>query len=64
MCETDIEIEKINKMSQLEMAFLWRNAPAGHHYFDKTKPYHEIFKKRFNKLGGFTVAISKQLGWE
>ncbi len=59
----DASIEKINKMSQLEMARLWRNAPIGHPYFDNTKPYCKIFKERFEKLGGMTTEISKQIGW-
>ena len=58
------EIERINQMSQRDMASLWRHAPAGHQYFDSTKPYHEIFKKRFAELGGFTPKISKSIGWE
>ncbi|MGK0272155.1 MAG: hypothetical protein ACI88H_002821 [Cocleimonas sp.] len=60
----DIEIDNINKMSQLEMARLWRNAPSGHPYFDTSKHYHQIFKKRFEQLGGFTPSISKQIGWK
>ena len=56
-----IEVAKINKMSQLEMARLWRFAPAGHPYFDGTKPYYKIFKERFEELGGFTPEISKAL---
>jgi hypothetical protein len=59
----DIEIDKINKMSQLEMARLCRNAPVGHIYFNTSKHYHEIFQKRFKELGGFTPSISKQIGW-
>jgi len=55
-------IEKINRMSQMEMASLWRHAPSGHPYFDDTKPFFEIFAKRFKKLGGFTPAISKAIG--
>lgn len=64
---TDIEIreiERINQMSQEAMASLWRFAPAGHPYFDRTKPYFEVFDKRFKALGGFTPAISKAIGWE
>ena len=59
MSVIDIEIYKINKMTQLEMATLHRYAPTGHPYFDTTKPYHDIFKQRFNELGGFTAEISK-----
>lgn len=56
------EIDKINNMSQVEMAKLWRFAPPGHPYFKKDSPYFEIFKKRFDKLGGFTSGISKAIG--
>ncbi len=55
-------IETINQMSQEEMASLWRFAPSGHSYFDKTKPFFKVFDKQFKKLGGFTPAISKALG--
>lgn len=54
-------IESINQMSQTEMASLWRYAPAGHPYFDRTKPFYEVFDKRFKELGGFTPAISKAI---
>lgn len=57
------EIECINNMSHIEMASLWRNAPSGHPYFDRTKPFFEIFEKRFKELGGFTPEISKEMGW-
>lgn len=61
---TDEEIiEKINNMSQTEMARLWRFAPSGHPYFDSTKPFFKIFKERFDNFGGFTPAISKTIGW-
>ena len=56
-------LENISTMSQIEMARLYRFAPSGHIYFDKTKPYYAIFKKRFDSLGGFTPAISKSIGW-
>lgn len=55
-------LKRINKMSQLEMARLWRFAPSGHPYFDMRKPYYKIFKERFDKLGGFTPGVSKTLG--
>lgn len=60
----DQVVEKINKMTQMEMASLWRFSPSGHPYFDSTLPYYEIFKKRFSELGGFTPAISKAIGWD
>lgn len=58
------EIDKINSMDHESMCSLWRFAPAGHSYFDTTKPYHEIFRKRlFDHFGGFTPKISKSIGW-
>ena len=56
-------IDRINHMSQESMASLWGYAPSGHPYFDSSKPYFKIFEKRFKKLGGFTPAISKSIGW-
>lgn len=53
------EIQKINSLSQVEMATLWRYAPSGHPYFDSHLPLFEIFNKRFKELGGFTPQISK-----
>ena len=62
MMENEQEtIDHINQMSQESMARLWRNAPSGHHYFDKNKPYWKVFDKRFK---GFTPAISKAVGWD
>ena len=57
-------VDTINSMSRIEMARLWRFTPSGHPYFNTTLPYFEIFRKRFNELGGFSVAISKEIGWE
>jgi len=59
----DPEIEKINQMSQIEMASLWRFAPCGHIYFDSSKPYFKVFSKRYEELGGMTPEISKAIGW-
>ncbi len=56
-------IENINAMSHEEMCRLWRFAPPGHHYFDRTLPLYEVFKKRFDDFGGFTPEISKKIGW-
>ena len=61
--EIALETEKINKMSQIEMARLHRFAPAGHKYFNTENPLQEIFAKRFKELGGFTPKISKAIGW-
>jgi hypothetical protein len=63
--EIKTEIDHINAMDHYSMCALWRNAPAGHPYFDSTKPFHEHFKKRlFDELGGFTPEISKSIGWD
>jgi hypothetical protein len=61
--EIDAHKAAIDKMSQLEMARLWRYAPSGHPYFDSRYPLFEYFEARFKSLGGMTPAISKQLGW-
>lgn len=61
--EIDQHIQDINKMSQEDMARLWRFAPSGHPYFDNTIPLYGVFKKRFDELGGFTPEISKKIGW-
>lgn len=53
------EIGKINQLTRVSMACLWRFAPIGHPYFDNEKPYYKVFIKRFNELGGFTPEISK-----
>ena len=57
-------INLINEMDHRSMCSMWRFAPSGHEYFDKTKPYHKIFRKRlFDHFGGFTPEISKSIGW-
>ena len=56
-------IDGINSLSRYDMCRLQRFAPSGHPYFDSSKPYYEVFKKRFDELGGFSPEISKQLGW-
>jgi hypothetical protein len=55
---------EIDNMSQLEMARLYRFAPAGHIYFNSTLPFFDYFNKRFKDLGGMTPGISKQIGWD
>lgn len=57
------EIKKINSMSQIEMARLWRFAYVGHDYFNSKLPFFKVFEERFKKLGGMTPAISKEIGW-
>lgn len=56
------EVEKINAMSHEELCKLWREAPSGHTYFDKTQPYHTYFHNRlFKHFGGFNSTISKKI---
>ncbi len=64
MNEQDETINRINNMSQEEMATLWRFAPSGHPYFDTPLPYYEVFKNRFDELGGMSPEISKRIGWD
>ena len=54
----------IDKMSQVEMAFLQRYAPSGHPIFRSDLPLYDYFQTRFKSLGGMTSAISKQIGWD
>lgn len=59
------EVEKIKAMSHYDMCVLWRNAPAGHPYFDTLLPLSDVFRKRlFDELGGFTPEISKSIGFD
>lgn len=55
--------ERINAMTQMEMAELRRFAPAGHPVFSSGLPLFALFEARFKALGGMTPAISKQIGW-
>jgi hypothetical protein len=57
------EVENIKSMSQVDMARLWRFAPSGHPYFDRSNPLSDIFEKRFRELGFFSPDISKRIGW-
>jgi len=60
---TPDEIQKeIDGLSHLEMCRLYRFAPSEHKYFDISKPYWELFNKRYKELGGMTPEISKDLG--
>jgi len=54
---------EIDSLSRINMARLWRFAPAGHKYFVRG-PVFDYFKARFDKLGGFSPSISKKIGWE
>jgi hypothetical protein len=52
---------KLDNMSQIELARLWRFAESGCPVFDSTLPIYEHFQKCFK---GFTPEISKIIGWE
>lgn len=57
-------IKEINQLEHFEMCRLWRFEKTGHIYFDKSKPFAQIFYNRlFGHFGGFTPAISKRLGF-
>jgi len=57
-------IKEIDKLSQVEMAELYRFAPAGHPYFNESnKDVFEHFVKKFKESGGMTPKISKLIGW-
>lgn len=56
--------EKIKTMTQYEMAYLWRFAPAGHPLFCSSYDLFEQLNERFTELGGMTVEISKMLDKE
>jgi hypothetical protein len=52
--------DKIDNMSQEDMARLWRFAPSRSPYFDVNSPVWEHFKDKFE---GFTPELSKSIGW-
>ena len=54
---------RIDAMAQEEMCRLWRFAPSGHPVFNRELPLYDLFKARFDSLGGFNPEISKRIGW-
>jgi hypothetical protein len=66
MTEQDITRHKtdIDKLSQSEMARLWRFTPttSGHPYFTN-KQLFEYFQTKYQKKGGMTPEVSKAIGW-
>jgi hypothetical protein len=62
LAQLEEDTHNILAMSREEMARLWRFAPSGHPYFDRTNPASEIFEARFKELGGFSPEISKNIG--
>ncbi len=57
-----VQKEKIDGMTHEEMGRLWRFAPSGHPFFDKTIPLFDYFNARFQELGGWTPELSKAIG--
>ena len=55
--------ERIEAMSHVEMAGLWRFSPPGTPYFDSRYEVCRLFSERFARLGGMTTAVSKRIGW-
>ena len=62
---TQIEIDnwkdKLDTMSQDDLARLYRFSGDGCPVFDSTLPIYEHFQKVFK---GFTPEISKRIGWD
>jgi hypothetical protein len=53
--------ERIDSMSRYDMARRWRVSALGDELLQGDSGLY--FARRFNSLGGFNAAISKQLGW-
>lgn len=53
----------IDGLSRLEMCRLYRFSPAGFYLFDKQYEACDYFLKRYQKLGGMSPEISKEIGW-
>ena len=60
--DTEMHKKIIDGMTQIEMARLYRFAPAGHLYFRRDTMLSDYFQKRFNELGGIIPGISKAIG--
>lgn len=59
-----LEKQRIDGMSQYQMAHLYRFSPAGHPYFVRDTELCEYFSRKFHEAGGWTSEISKKVGWE
>lgn len=55
------EKERMDRMSQEELARLQRFAQAGHPYFRADLPLFEYFSEKFE---GWTPELSKRIGWD
>jgi hypothetical protein len=58
---TEDQKARIDAMSQYELCSMWRFAPTGEPLLQGDTG--EYFSKKLVEKGGFTPAISKQLGW-
>lgn len=61
---TKAEKEKIDNMTQVQMAKIYRFVPSGHPYFKSGTEISDYFMKKFKEKGGMTPAISKFIGWD
>jgi len=59
--EIDQHKSDIDKLSQFEMATLWRFSPSGHPYFNTE--YNEIHEHFVSRFDGFTPKLSRAIGW-
>lgn len=61
------EKAKIDSMSQIEMARLYRFTPIGTGYFKidspEAKELYDYFMDSFAAKGGMTTEVSKLIGW-
>lgn len=56
-------LAQLKTMSHHDMCMLVRFAPIGHPYFRKGTALNDAFYERFNRFGGMTPAMSKQIGY-
>ena len=54
-------IDNINKMSHRDMAILWVDSPVQDPFMDIRTDTCKAYKERFDRLGGMTPEISKQI---
>jgi len=58
---TEQEKQRINSMSQFDMAYMWRFSVIGEPLLQGDTG--DYFSKVFKEKGGMTPEISKRLGW-
>lgn len=57
-------LDELKRLTHVDMARLWRFAPAGHHFFGGNAVATEAFMREWYALGGMTTKISKTIGWD